>query len=76
MLLLSHSAKCNMANIFRFSHVLQLICNLIIARYEKRGKYLPILHETTCDNYFIVKCLTTSNVAGFILVLINYIEFE
>ena len=27
----------------------------IIAKYEKRGKYLPILHEATCDNYFSVK---------------------
>ena len=30
---------------------------LITAKYEKRGKYLPILEEATCDNYFIVKCL-------------------
>ena len=29
----------------------------IIAKYEKRGKYLPILHKATCDNYFTVKCL-------------------
>ena len=29
----------------------------ITAKYEKRGKYWPILHEATCDNYFIVKCL-------------------
>ena len=29
----------------------------ITAIYEKPGKYLPILHEATCDNYFIVKCL-------------------
>ena len=27
----------------------------IIAKYQKRGKYLPIMHEATCDNYFIVK---------------------
>ena len=27
----------------------------ITAKYEKRLKYLPILHEATCDNYFIVK---------------------
>ena len=59
MELLSHGAECNMGNIFRVSH----ICNLfheaseITAKYEKRGKYLPILHEATCDNYFIVKCL-------------------
>ena len=30
----------------------------LTAKYEKRGKYLPILHEATCDNYFIVKCLS------------------
>ena len=39
----------------------------IIAKYEKRGKYLPILHEATCDNYLIVKCLLKSNVAWVIL---------
>ena len=32
----------------------------IIAKYEKQGKYLPILHGATCDNYFIVKCLLKS----------------
>ena len=30
---------------------------------RKRRKYLPILHEATCENYFIVKCLLKSNVA-------------
>ena len=38
-----------------------------MAKYEKRGKYLPTLHEATCDNYFIVKCLLKSNVARVIL---------
>ena len=52
--LLSHGGECNMGNIFRVSHILQLIK----AKYEKRGKYLPILHEAACDNYFIVKCLS------------------
>ena len=33
----------------------------IIAKYEKQGKYLPILHEATCNNYFIVKGLLCSN---------------
>ena len=33
----------------------------IIAKYEKRRKYLTILHEATCDNYFFVKCLFKSN---------------
>ena len=27
---------------------------LIFCYYEKRGKYLPILHDKPCDNYFIV----------------------
>ena len=49
MQLLSHGAKCNMANIFLVSHIL-----LIIAKYEKRGKYQPILHGKLCDNYIIV----------------------
>ena len=43
-----------------------MFCNLFhksLGEYEKRGKYLPILHEATCDNYFIVKCLLKSNVA-------------
>ena len=35
-----------------------IFCNLLTAKSEKRGKYLPILHEATCDNYFIVKCLS------------------
>ena len=26
-----------------------------MAKYDKRGKYFPILHEATCDNYFIFK---------------------
>ena len=36
-----------------------IFCSLfkIIAKYEKLGKYLPILNEETCENYFIVKCL-------------------
>ena len=54
--LLSHGAECNMGNIFRVSHILQLISKLeIIAKYEKREKDLPILLEVTCDNYFIVE---------------------
>ena len=68
MYLLSHVAECNMGNIFRIFHILQLI-----AKYEKRGKYLPILYEVTCDNYFIVKCLLKSNELRNIL-LTNCIE--
>ena len=45
----------------------------IIAEYEKQGKYLPILHEKMCDNYFIVKCLLKSNESREIL-LTNCIE--
>ena len=41
---------------------------------EKQGKYLPILHEATCDNNFIVKCLLKSNVARITDSLTNWIE--
>ena len=52
-----------------------IFCNLFheslgkktISRYEKRGKYLPRLHEATRDNYFIVKYLLKSNVARVIV---------
>ena len=56
MLLLSHGAEWKMANIFRVSHILQLISRAfeIIAKHEKRGKYMPILQDKPCDNYFIV----------------------
>ena len=49
-----------------------IFCNLI-AKYEKQGKYLPILHEVTCNNYFIVNCLFKSNESRVIL-LTNCIE--
>ena len=39
----------------------------ITAKYEKRGKYLPILQEAMCDNYFIVKCLFKPNVLRVII---------
>ena len=39
----------------------------ILARYDKRGKYLAILHEAMCDNYFIVKCLLRSNMSRVLL---------
>ena len=42
------------------------VCH-IIAKYEKREKYLPILQEATWDNCFIVKCLLKSHVARVIL---------
>ena len=51
--MLSHGADCSMGNIFRDSHILQLISRAFItAKYEKRGKYLSILHEAMCDHYF------------------------
>ena len=47
----------------------------ITAKYEKRAKYLPILHEATCDNYFIVKSLFKKNVFYLLIVsgLLNMI---
>ena len=60
MWLLWQGAECNMGNIFQLSHIL-------LPKFEKRGKYLPILLEATCDNYFIVKCLLKLNVARIIL---------
>ena len=44
-----------------------LYANGIIATYQKREKYLPILLEAPCDEYFIVKCLRKSNIARVIL---------
>ena len=60
-----------MGSIFRVSHILQL--KEIIAKYEMR-KYLPILHEAKCDNYFIAKCSLKSNVSRVIL-LTNCVNF-
>ena len=40
-----------------FATYFSYFCNEITAKYEKLGKYLPILLNTTCDNYFIVKSL-------------------
>ena len=45
----------------------------IIAKYEKQVKYLPILHEATCDNYFIIKCLPKWNAARVVL-LTNFLR--
>ena len=56
-----------MGNIFRSSAFFATL-----VKYEKRGKYLPILHEATCDNYFIVKCLLKWNTARAIL-LTNFL---
>ena len=53
-----------MENILLISHIFQLISfktSEIIEKYEKQGKYLPMLHKAKCDNYFIRKCFLTSN---------------
>ena len=53
----------------KYFHEIFIFCNLlivnlsIIAKYEKRGKYLPILHYPKCDKHFIVKYLLKSNAA-------------
>ena len=47
-----------MANIFQVLYILQLE---MIVLYEKRGNYLPILHEVTCNDYLIITCLLKSN---------------
>ena len=54
--MLSHGIECNMTNIFQFSHILQLYNKIwkIIAKYEKQGKFYPILHDKMCDSYFVV----------------------
>ena len=49
----------------------QIFSSFLIAKYEKLGKYLPILHEATCNDYFIVKCLLKSNVARVILLIVS-----
>ena len=53
-----------------------IFCNLFIrAKYEKRGKYSPTLHEATCDNYFIVECLIKSNLSRVIAFAFNAKSF-
>ena len=52
--------------IFRVSHILQLILQAF-----KRGKYLPILHQTTCDNYFVIKCFVKLNMVSVHSYLLN-----
>ena len=43
------------------TYLTSLSASEIIKNCKKRGKYLPILHQATCDNYFIVKCFLKSN---------------
>ena len=53
-----------------------IFCNLFIrAKYEKRGKYSPTLHEATCGNYFIVECLIKSNLSRVIAFAFNAKSF-
>ena len=47
-----------------------LWANEMIAKYEKRGKYMSILHETTYDKYFMVNCLLKLNMARVFYFLI------
>ena len=49
--------------------------NEIIAKYEKLGKYMPLLHEVTCNKYCLIKRWLNSNVATVIL-LSNDIELR
>ena len=44
-----------------FTFYFTSLASEIIAKYEKRGKYFPILHEATCDNYVFVKYMSKSN---------------
>ena len=41
----------------------------IIAKYEKRRIYLPILQEVTYNNYFIVKQLLKSKTFSYLLTI-------
>ena len=52
---------------FRISHFYNVFYKQI-EKYEKGGKYLSILHKSTCHNYFIVvKCMLKSDVRRIIL---------
>ena len=56
-----------------FSYFATYLTSEMIAEYKKGGKYLPILHEATCDKYFIVRGLLKSNVAIIATSLYNII---
>ena len=60
-----------MGNIFRVYDIFQLTTS--DNEFYGEREYLPILHETLCDNYFIIKYLMKSNVSRVIL-LANFIE--
>ena len=63
-----HRAECDVGNVFQVSHISQLISRAFRqTKYEKQGKCLSVLHDATCDNYFIVKFLLKSNVSRVIL---------
>ena len=69
---LSNSFRTVPCAIWKTSSEFFTFCNLfheplgelIYEKYEKPGKYLPILHEATCTNYFIVKSLLKPNLTN------------
>ena len=69
--LLWHDTECNMGNSSDFpnyaTYFRSLLASEIIPKYEKREKYLSILHEATCDDYFINRYLLKSSVPSVTL---------
>ena len=64
---------CLLRNILQFPHILQCIeMSEIIAKQEKRWRYLLILH-VMCGNYFTFKCLSKLNVT-WVFLFTNCIE--
>ena len=67
MQLLSDGTECYETYFPSFSNFVSYFTSVqvseIVATYEKRGNYLPILYEAKCDNYFTIKCLFKSSVA-------------
>ena len=61
--ILSHDAECSLGNIFLYfsTYFPHLKPFQIIAKFEKKGKYTPLLHGGTCNKYFLVECLLKSN---------------
>ena len=49
----------------------------IKAKYEEREKYLLILHEAKCHNYFIVKCSLVTNCIELALysLMVNWFKY-
>ena len=55
------------------TYFMSLQVSEIIEKYERRRNYFPILHEATCDNYFIFQCLLKSNTAKIILLTYQFL---